>query len=113
MLEALLGPVTSLLDKVVEDKDQKNQLARDIANQASLNEIIKEEIWPGPAISTTRPGDELDDAIRAQARTIYHPAGTCRMDPIPMQLSIPGFVSTVLTDCASPTVLSCQPWYPV
>lgn len=34
MLEALLGPVTSLLDKVVEDKDQKNQLAHDIATLA-------------------------------------------------------------------------------
>ena len=34
MLNALLGPVTSLLDKFVEDKDQKNQLAHDIATLA-------------------------------------------------------------------------------
>jgi len=34
MFDALLGPVTSLLDKVVEDKDQKNQLAHEIATIA-------------------------------------------------------------------------------
>ena len=31
MLQALIGPVTGLLDKFIEDKDQKAQLAHDLA----------------------------------------------------------------------------------
>lgn len=34
MLTALIGPVTGLLDKFVEDKDQKNALAHEIATLA-------------------------------------------------------------------------------
>ena len=29
MLQALIGPVTGLLDKFIEDKDQKNKLAHE------------------------------------------------------------------------------------
>ena len=31
MIQALIGPVTGLLDKFIEDKDQKNALAHEIA----------------------------------------------------------------------------------
>jgi len=34
MLSALIGPVTGLLDKFVEDKDEKNRLAHEIATLA-------------------------------------------------------------------------------
>jgi len=34
MLEALIGPVTGLLDKFIEDKDQKARLAHEIATMA-------------------------------------------------------------------------------
>lgn len=34
MLEALIGPVTGLLDKFVEDKDQRARLAHEIATMA-------------------------------------------------------------------------------
>lgn len=34
MLGALLGPATQLLDKFVEDKDKKNELAHEIATMA-------------------------------------------------------------------------------
>lgn len=34
MIQALIGPVTGLLDKFVEDKDQKNALAHEIATMA-------------------------------------------------------------------------------
>lgn len=34
MLSALIGPVTGLLDKVIEDKDQKNALAHEIATMS-------------------------------------------------------------------------------
>ncbi len=34
MLQALIGPVTGLLDKFIEDKDQKNKLAFELATMA-------------------------------------------------------------------------------
>ena len=34
MIQALIGPVTGLLDKFIEDKDQKNKLAHEIATMA-------------------------------------------------------------------------------
>ena len=34
MIQALIGPVTGLLDKFIEDKDQKNALAHEIATLA-------------------------------------------------------------------------------
>lgn len=34
MIQALIGPVTGLLDKFIEDKDQKNKLAFDLATMA-------------------------------------------------------------------------------
>lgn len=35
MIQALIGPVASLLDKFIEDKDQKNALAHEIATLAT------------------------------------------------------------------------------
>ena len=47
MLQALIGPVTGLLDKVIEDKDQKAKLAHEIAtlaerqaHEASMAQIL-------------------------------------------------------------------------
>jgi hypothetical protein len=34
MIQALIGPVTGLLDKFVEDKDEKNRLAAEISTMA-------------------------------------------------------------------------------
>ncbi len=34
MIQALIGPVTGLLDKFIEDKDQKNKLASQLNPQA-------------------------------------------------------------------------------
>ena len=34
MIQALIGPVTGLLDKFIEDKDQKNKLAHELATMA-------------------------------------------------------------------------------
>ena len=35
MIQALIGPVAGLLDKFIEDKDQKNALAHEIATLAT------------------------------------------------------------------------------
>ena len=34
MIQALIGPVTGLLDKFIEDKDQKARLAHEVATMA-------------------------------------------------------------------------------
>jgi hypothetical protein len=34
MIQALIGPVTGLLDKFIEDKEQKNKLAHELATMA-------------------------------------------------------------------------------
>ena len=34
MIQALIGPVTGLLDKFIEDKDQKAKLAHEVATMA-------------------------------------------------------------------------------
>ena len=46
MLQALIGPVTSLLDKFVEDKDQKAKLAHEIATMSEKHaqELAKGQI---------------------------------------------------------------------
>ena len=41
MFQALIGPVAGLLDKFIEDKDQKNKLAHEIAT--AQIEVNKEE----------------------------------------------------------------------
>jgi len=43
MLESLIGPITGLLDKFIEDKDQKSALAHEIAtmSQKYAQEIAK------------------------------------------------------------------------
>jgi|TARA_R100001460_G_scaffold12083_2_gene27891 hypothetical protein len=46
MLQALIGPVTGLLDKFIEDKDQKAKLAHDIAtmSQKHAQELAKGQL---------------------------------------------------------------------
>ena len=46
MLTALIGPVTTILDKFIEDKDQKNKLAHEIATMADkqAHEIAKAQM---------------------------------------------------------------------
>ena len=46
MLQALIGPVTSLVGKFIEDKDQKNKLAHELATMAEnhAQELAKGQI---------------------------------------------------------------------
>jgi len=47
MLASLIGPVVGLLDKFIEDKDQKNKLAHEIATMAQkhAHEANHRSIW--------------------------------------------------------------------
>ncbi|MEX0339989.1 MAG: GMC family oxidoreductase [Arenibacterium sp.] len=81
------------------------RLAREICECAPLKEILGDEVWPGPDVSTTVGSNTLDDAIREQARTIFHPASTCRMGPsasavVDLQLRVNGITGLRVADCS-------------
>jgi choline dehydrogenase len=52
------------------------RLGRRIMAQHALGKYLAREHFPGPEVDDQ---DELEAFVRAQARTGYHPAGTCRM----------------------------------
>lgn len=81
------------------------RLAREILDQPELREILGDEVWPGADLSTAIGSNTLDDAIRKQARTIFHPAGTCRMGPtetavVDPELRVYGIEGLRVADCS-------------
>ena len=88
------------------------RLARKIMQQSEIKEILDEEIWPGADIGLNIGSNTLDDAIRKHARTIYHPAGTCRMGPsvdavVDLNLKVNGIEGLRVADCSvMPTLVS-------
>lgn len=52
------------------------KLSREIAATGPLKDILGEEVFPGPGITTD---EQLRDNVRAHCNTIFHPVGTCRM----------------------------------
>ncbi len=52
------------------------QLAREIAAQRELSEIVIKELQPGPDV---RDREALEEDLRRRLMLIYHPVGTCRM----------------------------------
>ena len=66
MLDKLIGPVTGLLDKFIEDKDQKNALAHEIA---TMSQKYAQEIAQGQmAINRGRGGPQVAVRVRLAAR---------------------------------------------
>ena len=73
--------------------------AQDIFAQSPLREVLGDAIWPGAGT------DDLDTAIRAQAMSMSHPAGTCRMgsDPtavVDTDLRVNGVEGLRVADCS-------------
>jgi choline dehydrogenase-like flavoprotein len=52
------------------------ELARRIAGQAPLKEVVVRELKPGPGVQDRA---ELEADLRRRLMLIYHPVGTCRM----------------------------------
>jgi choline dehydrogenase len=52
------------------------ELAREIASQHELSEIVLKELKPGPAVADR---SELEADLRRRMMLIYHPVGTARM----------------------------------
>lgn len=53
------------------------QLARKILRAPSLSRLISEELSPSSALDLSTA--DLESYVRSRAKTVYHPAGTCRM----------------------------------
>jgi len=53
------------------------RLARKILRAPSLARLMKQEL--APAASAELSDDALETYVRSRAKTVYHPAGTCRM----------------------------------
>ena len=65
------------------------RLAREILLQPNIRDLVAEEVWPGPDVSSSIGSNTLDTAIRKWARTIFHPSGTCRMGGSPSAVTDP------------------------
>ncbi len=88
------------------------RFAREICGQPQLRDLLGEMIWPAPDVSVAVGSNSFDDAIRKQARTSYHPAGTCRMGSdesavADVRLSVNGIEGVRVADCSvMPAVIS-------
>jgi choline dehydrogenase len=60
------------LDHLVEGV----KLSREIAATGPLKDLLGEETFPGPGVTTD---DQIRESVLAHCNTIFHPVGTCRM----------------------------------
>ena len=71
-----------VIDNYLKDEDDLRQtrecihIARKILSQPSLSKHAGKEIGPG---SDKNSDEELNEYIRSNAETAYHPCGTCKM----------------------------------
>jgi choline dehydrogenase len=54
------------------------RLTREIMQQAAMDEYRGDEIQPGPDVESD---EEIDEWVKQNLESAYHPAGTCRMGP--------------------------------
>jgi choline dehydrogenase-like flavoprotein len=85
------------------------RLAREIAAQAPLREIVVEELKPGQA---TAEREELEADLRRRLMLIYHPVGTARMSDtheravVDSQLRVHGLEALRVVDASvMPTIV--------
>ncbi|MGE5616418.1 MAG: GMC family oxidoreductase, partial [Bacillota bacterium] len=81
---------------------QSTRFARRLAAAAALKPYLADEHRPGPDV---RSDDELLDFARANAQTIFHPSGTCKMGTDAMavvdpQLRVRGVAGLRVVDCS-------------
>jgi len=57
------------------------RLSRAILARPGLAELVSAEIQPGPGVDDDAA---LERYVRANAKTVYHPVGTCRMGADPL-----------------------------
>jgi choline dehydrogenase len=79
--KSLLGVPDIDLGLLQDERDLETllrgiKLARKILNEEPMAKLDLTELVPGASVQTD---SELRDSIRAHARTVYHPVGTCAM----------------------------------
>jgi len=52
------------------------KMSREVINQKAFDQYRGAELNPGPDVQTDK---EIEEFVRANAETIYHPVGTCKM----------------------------------
>lgn len=55
------------------------QVARAIFSKKSLFDVAEVEMIPGPGVSDGKGSNEINEIIRKNARTVFHPSCTCKM----------------------------------
>ena len=63
------------------------KMVRDLQRQGAFGELVKKEVFPGAGVETD---EQILACIRANAATVYHPCGTCRMGTDDMAVVDPG-----------------------
>jgi choline dehydrogenase len=66
-------------ERDVETLRRGVQISRRIFAQSALAEMAKVELIPGPGVSDSAGSNEINEIIRRNGRTVYHPSCTCRM----------------------------------
>ncbi|MBM3607884.1 MAG: GMC family oxidoreductase [Alphaproteobacteria bacterium] len=88
------------------------QVARKIFAHKHLFDVAQVEMIPGPGVSDGRGSNEIDEIIRKNARTVFHPSGTCKigeddMAVVDPQLRVRGVEGLRVADASTmPTVTS-------
>ncbi|EFK54846.1 GMC family oxidoreductase N-terminal domain-containing protein [Corynebacterium genitalium ATCC 33030] len=90
------------------------KLARKIAAQPALKDIVKRELSPGPEAQTD---EEIADYIRRTHNTVYHPVGTVRMgsaddtmSPVDPELRVKGTRNLRVADASvMPQIVAVNP----
>ena len=63
----------------VETLRRAVQISRSIFSQKAYFDVAKVEIIPGPGVSDARGSNEINEIIRKNARTVFHPSCTCKI----------------------------------
>jgi choline dehydrogenase len=66
-------------DRDVETLRRGVVLARKIFSQPALADLGEIELVPGPGVSDAQGSNEINEIIRRNGRTVFHPSCTCRM----------------------------------
>jgi choline dehydrogenase len=100
-------PVVIEPNYLVEEADMAPLVAgvrlnRRIASQPALADFVDGELWPGPGHESDH---EIEEFIRQQAFTLYHPVGTCRMGSddyavVDSDLRVHGFTGLRVVDAS-------------